>query len=156
MLEQKIYENIAAAITDKPKLTLDIAVRNRTWIDKILRRPKVRTFKIYPCLTGNMYRIAGVASKLPEEVTGLTEETVALSIMNTNFDDIVYIVAAIIQNNRKVPSQKLQNFIKDNFDNQDIFACIYAGLANANMSSFLNSIVLMRGSSLILKPQTNP
>lgn len=163
--EENILSAVTETLTDKPRYKITIPV---TWFpdlpkqtiwDKILRRPlprepeKERTFVIYPCKVCNMYRIAGVASRLPNEIKGGTQSEVYLPLINEYIDDVVYVIAAGIQNNHLEPDPELIQFIERNFDGIDLYNCLQPVLENVNMESFFNSIVLIKGTVKILQPK---
>lgn len=172
MEEREIFSGIAALITDKPKYEFTIKIANpktpvrpkRTFLDWIRRKPlpplppveTERHFVINPCKVGNMYRAAGAAIGLPEEIRegGLAETMIPE--LDKHLGTIVYIVAAAIQNNRNEPSRELLDFIEENFDNIDLFTAFANSIDGLELQSFMNSIVLARGTTTVLKPKANP
>lgn len=134
----------------------------RTLWDRVLRKPPPsiiepeteRSFQIYPCVAINQYRIAGEALTLPVDL--LEDETQALTYVPEHLPTMIYIIAAAIQNNYLEPDKELIQFLERNLDNIDILKILAASLQNANMQSFLTSIVLMNGMASILKPEANP
>ncbi|WP_124558696.1 hypothetical protein [Pedobacter sp. KBW01] len=167
MEEKEILQNIADTLIEKSVYTLKVPIKEplpatkRTLIDKVLRRPivqpeTVREFKINPCLVGNMYRIAGRAVKLPDEILESSMAASLLPIINEHLSDLVYIVAAGIQNTKREPDPELIEFIEDNFEAEDLYEALLPILENLGMQSFLNSIALAKGTVKILKPNVSP
>lgn len=167
MEEKDILTAITDTIIDKPKHEITIPVTwhppvKRTWLDRVLRRPlpvkeAERTFVIYPCKVGNMYRIAGRAAQLPAEVKEGTNAEVVLPLIHKHLKDVVYVVAAGIQNNHLEPDPELITFIEMNFDAADLYSCLDPVLESVGMQSFFNTIVLVMGTVKILKPEeTSP
>lgn len=177
MSNKEIYQNVANTFTEKPKFTITVPISwlpdaptpepikqslfDRLFKGRAIQTPVTppeteRTFTIYPCKVANMARIAGASVRLPDEiVTGTLAETV-LPLIHEHLPTIVYVVAAGIQNNHEEPSEELIKFIERNFDNDDLYACLDPVLENVRMQSFLNSIVLAKGTEKILKPKTSP
>lgn len=162
--EQNIYPAVTATLNEKPKYEITIPLTvlpeppKRTILDRIMRKPvpepeTERTFVIYPCKVCNMYRVAGVAARLPSELKGGTYSEVYLPLIHAHLKDVVYVVAAGIQNNREEPAPDLIRFIEDNFDAIDLFNTLQPVLENVNMEAFFNTIVLMKGAVDILRPK---
>ncbi|WP_443945605.1 hypothetical protein ACJVDH_00405 [Pedobacter sp. AW1-32] len=167
MQDNEILHAITETITDKPVYTTTVSIKRpvpipkRSIWDRLRKKPIIkqeteRTFTINPCVVGNMYRIAGKAIDLPDEVFQGTISEVVLPLIYKHINDIVYIIAAGIQNDRDEPDQELINFIKDNFESQDLFDALQPVLENIGMQSFLNTIALAKGSVKILKPKASP
>ena len=175
MEEKEVFNGIAGTLTDRP-FTFTVPVRwipdplppakKRPLIDRILRRKvqvdtpveveKERTFTIYPSVVANMYRIAGRAALLPKEImSGILSESV-LPLIPVCMPDMIYIIASAIQNNHLEPDQELITFIERNFNQNQIFEALYESIEGIGLQTFLNSIVLARGTVSILKPKTSP
>lgn len=166
MEEKEILSGIAGTITDKPVFTITIPVKEpkksaySIW-DRIRFKARrlvqlERTFVINPCVVNNMYRIAGRAALLPDSIKNGTLSETVLPLITHHLDDIIYIVAAGIQNTKREPDHDLIEFIKDNFDAEDLYNCLNPVLENVGMQSFLNSIALAKGTVKILKPNASP
>lgn len=126
----------------------------RTFWERLMRKPVKevelsRSFNIYPCVVVNQYRIAAKAQSLPLEL--FEEQSLMLSLVPEHLPTIVYIIAAAIQNNKHEPEKSLITYIEDNIDNEEILDVLSASLQQANMQSFMNSIVLMNGVAKVLK-----
>ena len=168
MKDNKVLSDIASTLTGKPRaeVTIPIAPRPvprwKKYCYRLLRKripqtsQKHRKFLIYPCKVGNMYRIAGRAALLPEEMRDGTLSAAILPLINLHLKDMVYIIAAGIQNNHQEPEPDLMEFIEENFDAEDLYQTLFPVLENMGMQSFLNSIVLAKGTVNILRPVTSP
>lgn len=171
MQDKEILSGVADAFTDKKLGDITIRVAELieptqpeyTWWDWMRRKPKPapvlpelqRTFTIYRPRVGNMYRIAGRAVLLPQEIRSGEIRAVGLELMNAHLKDIVYIVASGIQNNRHEPTTELITFIEDNFDNTDLLGALIMIIDTDEIQSFFSSIDLVRDVT-ILTPQSNP
>ncbi|MBB6109711.1 hypothetical protein SAMN05421821_105129 [Mucilaginibacter lappiensis] len=177
MQDKEIYQGVVNTFTEKPKYTITIPISwrpevepvppvKRSLFERLFRGkpvqiepepiPTEETFTIYPCKVANMWRVAGAATELPDEIKNGELAEVVLPLINDHLETIVYIVAAGIQNNHEEPSADLIKFIERNFDNQDLHTVLHYVLENVYMQSFLNSIVLAKGTVKILKPKTSP
>lgn len=71
-------------------------------------------------------------------------------------EDIIYIIAVGIQNSRREPDEDLKQFIRENFDAEDIYKTLFPVLENIGLQSFMNSIALAKGTVKILEPSASP
>ncbi len=170
MNENQIYSGVADVLTDKP-FTMVVPVKwapepqplKRSLIDKLLfRKPLVperelyREFTIYPCVVANMYRIAGRAALLPDELTEGGGAKEVLALLSVHMPDLIYIIAAAIQNNHLEPDADLMLFIERNFTQDMILVAFDEAIGDLGLASFLNSIALVKGTTQILKPKASP
>ena len=140
-------------------ITIPIEEPKRTFLQWLRGEALVteRTFVIKACKVGNMFRIASKALTLPNEISQGDLSEAVLPLFNDHLPTIRYIVAAAIQNNKHEPATELINFITDHFDHEDLYKCMSYALDNIGLDSFLNSIVLIRGTVQVLKPRkTSP
>lgn len=175
MTENEIIGGAANALTEKPKFVITIPITvlpepepipKRTLLDRLSRKPlpipkhveKERTLVFYPCKVANIHRIAAKSLELPDEalINDVRADLLPLLADQKNLGNIIYIIAAAIQNNHMEPSEELQSFLLLNMDHEDMFLCLHYALGNSGMKSFLNSIVLVRGLITILKPEASP
>jgi hypothetical protein len=180
MQDKEIVTGSANALTGKARfaLTIQITAQQDAEPSKTLKRPFLeklkelwskpqksepaketeRTLIIYPCKVANMYRIAAAALQLPVEVVSgpLVKAILPLMSQPEILDTILYIVASGIQNNHLEPDKSLIDFLKLNLDHEDMFLLMHHTLDNVGMDSFLNSIVLSRGTVDILLPEASP
>ncbi|MEJ2905094.1 hypothetical protein WAE58_21795 [Pedobacter panaciterrae] len=154
---KKIHQiTVKIRMPEKPK-----PIKYSLW-DWIMRKPRpiqpepelFRTFEIWPCITRNQYRIAGNAALLIDGLSDIHSDNI--KFIEENQPIIAYIVAAAIQNNKYEPEPELIQFIEENFDGDDLYTALRASFDNFCMQAFSNSIVLLKGTVAILKPETNP
>ena len=174
MTDNEIIGQAADALTEKAKFAITIPV---TWRPEPKVKPRAGMFDLllkkqtpeaapeterelvfYPCKVANMSRIARTALLLPNEILSneINEAVLPLIADETNLDNLVYIIAAAVQNNHLEPARELLDFIKMNMDHDDMFLCLHKSFGVLGMQSFLNSIVLARGTVSVLKPATSP
>lgn len=175
MTENEIIGAAADALTEKARFAITIPVSvpsdpkplpKRTFWNWLIRKPvpipvpieTERELVFYPCKVANMHRIARTALLLPSELISgdLNESVLPLLADQTHKDDMIYIIAAAIQNNHLEPDAELINFLQMNLNHEDMNLCIAKAFALLGMESFLNSIVLARGTIRVLKPETSP
>lgn len=158
--EDQIISASVDTFLEKAKYTFTVAITEpkRTLWESIRRKPlqTERTFTIYPCKAANMARIAGMALKLPSELDGGSQAEVYLPLIASHLEDVLYTVAAGIQNNKHEPDPALIAFLRDNADGIDLYKATHFTLENVNMESFFNTIVLIKGSVTIIKKETSP
>lgn len=164
MNEKQTLQAVAETITDKPTLSFEVEVKRRHWLDRLLRRNKARQFTIRPAVVGTMLRISARAIQLHEELTdairldtgkATADMGATMQLVHAHMADVVYIVAAAIQNDCEEPSERLQAFIRQNFDAEDLVQVLLPVLAGLNLQGFLNSIVLVKGTEGVLRPKTS-
>ena len=148
MEEKEILSAIADTFTDKPRHEFEVPITNFTWWDRILFRKK-RKFTIYPCVVANSVRIAGRVVLLPDEIKQGDVGSDINKIIHEHSRDIIYIVACAIQNNRYEPEKWLIDFIANNFTNEQLYLPLYYSLDAVGMQSFLNTIVLAKGVTIL-------
>lgn len=170
MEERFILKSITDTLTSKRVHQITVKVRfvvepekvRYTIWDWLSRRPRPlqpepethRTFEIWPCVVKNQYRIAGNAAMLVDSMSDDHSDNVKLILDNQPI--VAYIVASAIQNNHLEPDPKLVEFIENNFDGEDLYTALQASFDNLGMQAFSNSIVLLKGTVTILKPETSP
>lgn len=180
MQEKQIFTGVVDALLERERFRIVVPGREinaadreepikRTFWDKVLfRKQKYRTVPgeitvipeqtliINPCWAGTMYRIADRSQYLSDEIKGVRLSDVGLNLILENLHHLIYIIAAAIENRKEEPAEELQDLIRWNIEVPTIFAAYRAVIDDEEMQSFLNSIVLARGTVKILNPETNP
>lgn len=161
MEEQQILNRVADLTIGRKIKDLVIPIRFYTrqqrfinWITR--NKKKYKIFELYPSVTGNMIRIADRAMLLPDELVGNSLYEIAIPLISKHGEDVIYIVAAGIQNNKNEPSKELLSFVRDNFTNELIYEALYPILEGAGMQAFTSSTILIKGTDSILKPRIDP
>lgn len=161
-IENEVLQNVGAAIAQEG-IYVKVDIMPRNWLHKKAQQinltPKARSFKLRPLLVANMYKVASRASKLPnqiEVVEGGDLYAATMPVIASHFHDILYIVAICLQNDRNEPTQKTIDFIKFNFTTPEIVDVLMACLGTSKIENFMHTIVLVKGTSQILKPKTSP
>lgn len=158
MTEHEILSRAAEIVTDKSEV-VEIPIEPKNRLDRLLMRLGLRkasrTFHLRKILVGNRYRIAAKAVKLPESlfkdnniVRLLFEGTYALN------DDLLYIAAVTLQNDRYEPSHELIDMLRW-VDDSVLFDILDKGLNMVDVQSFMNSIVLIKGTQVTLTKETS-
>jgi hypothetical protein len=161
MEEKEMLKHVADITIGRKIKDLIIPVRRYSILQRVLNwitrdKKKYKVFELYPSVTGNMIRIAERAGRLPDELLGNALYEIALPLISKHGKDVIYIVAAGIQNNKHEPSKRLIEFITWNFQTQDLYDALMPILNGANMQAFMNSTILIKGTDSILKPRIDP
>lgn len=141
-------------LIDEPLKEFTIPVREYTFWDKLLRKPKERSFFIYRIRVCNMIRCAGIAYKLPElpnieELETMEDLTgIVFPLISNHKDDMVYLVACCIQNNSKAPKKSLIKFIDNNFCSDDLFSILVICMSQLGLQSFYMATTALKGNSV--------
>jgi hypothetical protein len=143
---------------EKPIYTITVPVKWRpakdVIIGKLLRREleQEQTFTIEPLVICVCVRIAVRVKMIPKEVISGNILEAALPLLEDHLHNMAYIIAAAIENTYLEPQKGLIEFIEKNFTVDQLFEGLHASLNAMNLQSFLDSIVLMKGTVNILKP----
>lgn len=155
-----ILQQVADVITEKPD-TLTYQVTPRNWLHKKLMAanwmPKQKKYQLTHFKVGNMYRVSKALLKVPSSFLLFGSDTHVKelhTLVANHIDDIAYVVAVAITNNKNEPPQSLIDEIKWQFDVDQLLGfCTYLA-KRGDVSSFLNSIVSIRGLDIL--SQTSP
>lgn len=136
-------------LLDAPIERFEVIVRNRTFIDKILFRPKKREFVIYKTRVCNMARCAEIAYRVPElkgQVNDVFDMTrIVMPLIKDHRKDFLYLIAACIQNNSKEPSKSLIKFLDDNLHAESLNEIGQSCLLNSGLMSFFAFALVLKG-----------
>lgn len=162
MQEQDILRKVGEALTQKDK-TIEIEIKPAGKLQKLLMKKgflkSKKVFKISPILVGNRYRVSAVAVNLPKDIfqNGKVNLTKAWEAIQKHTDDFIYIVGVCVQNTEKEPSKRLLRSLRW-MDDQQFLKILDASLSQAGVTSFMNSIVLISGASVlnVEEPAANP
>ncbi|RQO70289.1 hypothetical protein DBR43_19910 [Pedobacter sp. KBW06] len=162
MKEQELLRKVGEALTQKDK-TIEIEIKPAGRLQKLLMKKgflkSKKVFKISPILVGNRYRVSAVAVNLPKDIfqNGKMNLTKAWEAIQKHTDDFIYVVGVCIQNTEKEPSRKLLRSLRW-MDDQQFLKILDASLSQAGVTSFMNSIVLISGASVlnVEEPAANP
>jgi len=140
-----------------PTNYVDIPLEPKNYIDRLLIKWKIKNQVVrYPLRTilqSNRVRIAEKAVKLPKDFFKDNEGLFAAALDNSLIinDDLIYIVAVAIQNNRNEPSKKLLNRLKW-LDDTTFYTVFDEALSMLDLQSFLKCIALIIGTEPLIKP----
>jgi branched-subunit amino acid transport protein AzlD len=154
MNDNEMKAQAAQTITDEPLKEVTIPVWEYTFWDRLNKRPKERTFKIYRIRTCNMYRCADIAHRLPQlegEITTVQElNAITFPLVRNHKDDFVRLIACCIQNNHKEPRRSLINFLDRNLTADMMFDLVITCLNQIGLQSFFSTAILIKGISAIV------
>lgn len=141
----KVGETIVEKQTD---IKIPILPRNifHAWLQKHGLSATKKIFIIQPQKVDTIYRIASRSIKFNTGNLFKTTDVIGtiMDIMARHRDDIVYIVACILQNNTKEPKRKTLRLV-NTLEIEDIHEILQIGVSNYNINSFSKSIILVVG-----------
>jgi len=129
-------------------------VKPKWW--QFWKKPKhvKHTFSVFPLKIAQQQRIIKRLAGLDESPFHNNDNVMKAynKLASENMDDIVYCAGVLLTDPRKEPSEKLLQFIKENFDNTDLETLWAVMAKQMHVSPFLNGIVLIKGIDV----RTNP
>ena len=131
------------------KMEIEYQVTTKKLLKAAITTDEVRTVEFTTCMACNMKRIVSAALLLPDELFGVKLKDIALPQINNNLDKLIYIVAAGIQNNSKEPEPELIDFVKNNFDHEQLLEGFNYTINQLGMQSFVGCLVIARGSKIL-------
>lgn len=158
MREEEVLSKAAETFVNTPKV-IEIPIEPKNKLDKVLMnwglKSKVVKYPIRKILVGNRFRIASKAVKMPLDI--FKSKDVIQTVMDASFeinDDLIYVCAVAIQNNRHEPSKTLLNQLR--WVNDSVFADILdQSLSMIDVQSFIKSIVLVKGTDILTERKTS-
>lgn len=156
MDENEIYKKAAESFTEKPTLEVEVNIEPENRWHKLLMllriKPKTIKYTLRPTLVGNRVRIASRALLFPKEAFksgNVLNELWELSIDNN--EDLIYIAAVALQNDRNEPSEFLLKELKW-VDDKVLFGILDKSLSQIDLQSFMKSTILIVGTEM-MKPK---
>ena len=132
-----------------------IEYNNPNWFVRKGILPKVfkkeRHFVINPIVTGTLIRISKIMADM-EFVETINRDdfmTKGLDLMAKDSEQLIDIIAFAITNSEKKPSKGLIKFLKQNLTMDEVVQITTFVLKQMNVVDFMNSIILIKGMSLI-------
>lgn len=163
--EKEVLQKVGELIAEKPLRDITVDIHPKNFIDKVLMKyglkPKQAFFEIKPQRFQNIYRIASKAVKFDLGVHWKTDDKIAalFDITSRHYNDVVYIVACVLQNNHKEPTKKIISLVADDMDMLDIHAVLAVALNSYHLNSFISTIGLIVGVDALseaITPKPSP
>lgn len=155
MDENEILAKAADTFIDVPK-TVEVMIFPHNRRESLLQRmglmAKRKVFTIRPVLAGNMVRISGKAVNLPKELWVSEDDSftdVLGGLAVKHMDDMIYVIAVAIQNDRHEPDKSLLNFIRYRFSAKNMYEVVGTITEQMNQKDFLKSISLIKGMNIL-------
>jgi hypothetical protein len=148
----KILAEVGRTVVQQPK-TVEVDIRPKNWLQKLLIKKGFlkpnKVFTIYPILVGNRFRISTVALNIPDAIfSPNVEEGEIWKAIKDHTNDLIYVVAVCIQNNKKEPSKALLDYLRW-IDDAKFYELLDASLSMIGVPNFTKSIILIRGQNVI-------
>jgi hypothetical protein len=155
-----LLKKVSNTITQEPfELTVDIDPvswlheKGQKYLPKYF--PKQKVYKIYPAKPGTLLRISELILSIDKDLfsTGTIGISENIEAMSKYTKTLCMIIAHAIHNRKEQLPSSLLNTIMEQFTSEAIFNVVMVTLKSMNVSSFMNSIILVRGLNLL---QMNP
>jgi len=156
MADSNVLSKVADATLQQPVL-IEVDIIPINIVHRYLQRWKLlpckRRFTIRPICFGSLIRISRLILSIDVSVFDLK------NLLDSNYKAIeqhagtmAEVVAVAIQNDRHEPSRHLVNFILRNFTAQEMQKVMAIVLQQMNVTSFMTSIISMRGMNVLDVP----
>lgn len=138
-----------SATLNEKKLSVEIDVLRRSWIDRILRRPAVRTFIVKQPPIGVLEEIGALVCDVAkyDEMDNQNFMPMVFERLKSDTATMVNVMACLLEC-KAYPSNQIKFFIRNNVLPGDVVSLISRLFEFADIPSFLNTIILMKGMSL--------
>jgi len=113
-----------------------------------------REFVFETTVVGKVSQIVSKIIDLPNELYGDTPAELAINVVDKNYKDMVYIIAASSLNSVEEPSKELLKFIEMNFTFDMLKQGAQIAITQLGLDMFLNCLMILKGTSNVLNPKT--
>ncbi len=153
-----IIKRVSDTVTDQPVI-ITVDIKDRSWMDKLLKRNPVKIFEVKQITLGNLIRI----SKLLRGIdVGEFNKISQQNILDSNFNlmeqyghTLAEIVATALHNKKDPPEQHLVAFIENNFTARELLNVLSVVLRQMDVASFMSTIISIKGLSILENPGAN-
>jgi hypothetical protein len=155
-----LLKKVSNTITQEPfELTVDIDPvswlheKGQKYLPKYF--PKQKVYLIYPAKPGTLLRISELVLSIDKDLFSSGKVGIAenMEAMHKYTKTLCQIVAHAIHNKKERLPASLVETIMEQFSAESLFKVVLVALQSMNVSSFMNSIILVRGLNLL---QMNP
>ncbi len=157
-MSTETLQQVADTTLQKPiSLTVDVHARNKVhgWLLRWGIAPKQRVFVIKPIYLGTLVRISKALLSIEFKIPDNNAQKQG-ALLDVNYEAIVAhsktmagIVAMAIVNADKEPDKKLVSFIIRNFTTKEMMAVLAHVLKQMDITSFMTSIISVRGLNVL-------
>lgn len=159
-MNQNILQQKADAILDTP-VPIRIPIHARNKYESILQdlniKPKEKIFHVRPLCLGSLIKISRVM--LGMDISVLKD----INVMESSYraiaghaDAMIRVVAIALVNREEDPPQDLLDLVRREFTSKDLATTLSVILSQMNISSFLNTIISVRGLNVLAKKEVSP
>jgi hypothetical protein len=147
-----IAEKTTSAILQEP-IQFRITVNEPNLLHKLRILPKQKKVVLKPIVLGTLLRISKVVNDIrfneEEKLDGVNIIAKTLEYALSDTDCLVEIIALAIINSEKKPSESFRKFIRENLSAKQMLDVLTMVVSQLNVTDFMNSIILVKGMSLI-------
>ena len=147
-----VLQRVSDTVTNQP-ITITVDVKDRSRLDVLLRRNKIRVFEVSQITLGNLIRISKLLREIDvNEFKSITKETILdsnYSLMERHGHCLAKIVATALHNRKNGAPVELIEFIEANFTASELLNVLSVVLKQMDVASFMSTIISIRGLSIL-------
>ena len=151
--EAETLQKVATTLL-QDAVILETDVRPRHKCHRLCQRlgwlPVKRKLTIRPITLGSLVKISALLLEI--DIKTIDTANILLTnyrLINEHMDRAVTIVAIAVHNQRQDPPASLVRFIRDNFTARELSATVNIVLRQMDLSSFMNTIISVRGLTVM-------
>jgi hypothetical protein len=144
----------AADATVQEPVVIEVDINPQGFLHRLLQKwkwlPRKRKFVIEPIKMGSLIRISKLMLSIDMSVFDMR------NLLESNYKAIdkhastmARIVAVAIQNNKHQPSEKLVEFVLNNFTSHELRMVASMVLKQMDVTSFMSSIISIKGTNVL-------
>ncbi|HZF64203.1 MAG TPA: hypothetical protein VEZ55_06960 [Chitinophagaceae bacterium] len=157
---KEILQKVPDVVTEKAiQFDITILPKNKFHgqLQKYRLAPTKQSFSIRPLVLGTLYRISKLLLKI--DVNGFQESgtlSLAYQLMKEHSSTVINIIGLAITNSKQLPDKKLLELIRFNLSSDECVTVLSFVLKQMEVTSFIQSIISIRGLDLITPKEMNP
>lgn len=151
--EKETLQQASDATVQEP-VTIEVDVKPVHFLHRKLQQwgilPTKRVFTLHPITLGSLIKISKLLLDIDMSVYDLKD------LMGSNYQSIAQhgellakIVAIAIQNNKQQVSEKLLQFILQNFTSREMLGVVSIVIRQMDLSNFMSSIISVKGMNIL-------
>ena len=151
VLDPKQIHRDTAEVILQEGIDFYVTYNNPGWLRRKGILKKERHFIIKPIVAGTLIRISKIMTDMDFAETIKRDDFIStgIELMAKDAEILIQIIALAITNSEQKPSVSLLKFLRINLTMDEILQIISFVLKQMNVSDFMNSIILIKGMSLL-------
>lgn len=155
---EDVLKLVSDTVTNQP-VTITVDVKDRTRLDRIFNRNKVRVFQVTQITLGNLIRISKLLRDIDvSDFKNMNKDNILDSnyaLMDRYGHTLARIVATALNNRKDQPGEDLIRFIEANFTSSELLNVLSVVLKQMDVASFMSTIISIRGLSILENQSAN-